>query len=219
MDAKEIQIKEQRGLWKASSYIHKIAKKLIRKKEPIRVRYLLEAHRILFSETNEKDAGGKYRINVPIIKRVDDTRLMVPNWTKVPDQMATLDEELKAKTFQLDYPLTRNEYARIIDLAIKTSHKLTQIHPFYNGNGRISRLLINFILSRAGLPFIAMKEDKILYLKSMLQADKCDIGLLRRLVLRGLIDVQSKKVQKQNNLLLLEGKKQKSLLPYKYNFK
>ncbi len=217
MDAKEIQIKEQRGLWKASSYIHRIAKRLIKKKEPVRIRYLLEAHRILFSETNEKSVGGKYRINDPIIIRVDGTRLRVPNWTKVPAQMAVLDEELKVKTFQLAYPLKRNEYAKIIDLAIKTSHKFTQIHPFHNGNGRISRLLLNFILSRAGLSFIAIKEDKTMYLKSMLQADKCDIGLLRRLVLRGLIDVQNKKVQKQESLIL-EDKKQKRL-PYKCDFK
>jgi len=220
MDAtKEIQIKEERGLWKASSYIHKIAKRLVRKNEPVRIRYILEAHRILFAETNEKDVAGKYRKNDPTITRIDGSELDVPNWTKVGDQMAALDEELKTETSQLSYPSTSREYARIIDIAIKTSHRLTQIHPFHNGNGRMSRLLINFVLARAGLPFIAIKEDKQTYLNSMLQADKCDIGQLRRLILKGLIDVQSKKVQTQEDLSLSKKKKQKSLLPHRHDFK
>lgn len=216
---KEVQIKEERGLWKASSYIHKIAKRLVRKNEPVRIRYIQEAHRILFSETNEKDVAGKYRINDPIIERIDGTELDVPNWTKVGEQMAALDEELKAKTSQLAYPSTNKEYAQIIDIAIKTSHRLAQIHPFHNGNGRMSRLLINFVLARASLPFIAIKEDKKMYLSSMLQADKYDIGQLRRLVLRGLIDIQDKKVQTQENLSLSRSKKQKSLLPHRHDFK
>jgi Fic family protein len=220
MDAtKEIQIKEERGLWKASSYVHKIAKRLVRKSEPVRVRYIQEAHRILFSETNEKDAAGKYRRNDPHIERIDGTELDVPNWTKVPDQMAALDEELKVQTFNLVYPATSKEYAKIIDIAIKTSHRLTQIHPFHNGNGRMSRLLINLVLARAGLPFIAIKEDKPAYLNSMLQADKCDIGQLRRLVLKGLVEVQSKKVQTQEDLSLSKSKKQKSLIPRRHDFK
>lgn len=204
---KEIQIKEERGLWKASSYVHKIAKRLVRRKEPVRIRYILEAHRILFSETNEKDVAGKYRRNDPTVTRVDGTDLDVPNWTKVGDQMAVLDEELKVGTSQLTHPSTSKEYAKIIDLAIKTSHRLTQIHPFHNGNGRMSRLLINFVLARAELPFIAVKEDKPTYLNSMLQADKCDIGQLRRLVLRGLVEVQSKKVQKQEDISISKSKK------------
>jgi Fic family protein len=220
MDAtKEIQIKEERGLWKASSYVHKIAKRLVRKNEPVRLRYIQEAHRILFSETNEKDVAGKYRKNDPTITRVDGTDLDVPNWTKVGEQMAILDEELKAKTSQLAYPSTGKEYAKIIDLAIKTSHRLTQIHPFHNGNGRMSRLLINFVLARASLPFIAIKEDKPMYLNSMLQADKFDIGPLRRLILKGLIEVQNKKVQTQESLSLSKSKKQKSLLPRRHDFK
>ena len=220
MDAtKEIQIKEERGLWKASSYVHKLAKRLVRKNEPVRISYILTAHKILFSETNEKDAAGKYRRNDPNIIRIDGTELDIPNWTKVPDQMAALDEELRAQTSQLTHPSTNREYAKIIDIAIKTSHRLTQIHPFHNGNGRMSRLLINFVLARAELPFIAIKEDKPTYLNSMLQADKCDIGQLRRLILNGLIDVQNKKVKTQEDLSLSKIKKQKSLLPHRHDFK
>ena len=76
-EEKEIQIKEERGLWKASSYIRKLITRLIRKRQSIRVRYLLEAHKILFLETNEKNVGGKYRRNNPTIRRIDNTKLII----------------------------------------------------------------------------------------------------------------------------------------------
>lgn len=215
---KEIQIKEARGLWKASSYIHKLTKRLKRRREPIRLRYLLEAHKILFSETNERDVGGKYRRSNPTIRCIDNTKLIIPSWAEVPNKMANLDEELKIKTPQLSPPLINKDYVQIIDLAIKTSHRLACIHPFHNGNGRISRLLIDFILLRASLFSIAIKEDKSRYLRAMLQADKGDFGLLRRLVIRGLVEAQNKKIQRQRNLLMPKGK-QKQLVLHKSDFK
>ena len=116
-------------------------------------------------------------------------------------------------------PLTKKDYVRIIDLATRTSHQLARIHPFHNGNGRISRLLINFILLRAGLFSIAIKEEEPKkYLQAMLQADKGDFGLLRRLIIRGLIEAQSKKIQKQKSLLMPKGK-QKRLVLHKSDFK
>lgn len=208
---KDVQIKEARGLWKASSYIHRIADRLSKKNAPIEIKYLLEAHRILFSETNEENIAGKYRQVDPDIQRINGTTLKIPHWSNVPSTMAILDDELKNKTPKLPHPFKEKDYAQIVDLAAKASHKLTCIHPFENGNGRTSRLLINFILLRAGLPEIAIKEDKQKYLQAMSQADKNDFWPLRKLIIEGLINNQDKKLYRQKALLNLNSKKQRSL--------
>jgi Fic family protein len=61
------------------------------------------------------------------------------------------------------YPLLR-EFFRWYDRTRKSSHpvelaaavhsRFVTIHPFYDGNGRVSRLLMNFVLNRHGFPML-----------------------------------------------------------------
>lgn len=221
MDKKnrENQIKEQRGLWKASSYISKITKRLIKKHLPIEVRYIKDAHGILLSETNEKDMAGKYRRDNPSLERIDGTKLKIPHWKEVPSQMAVLDEDLRTKTRGLKPPIKRKDYAKLIELSTRLSHRLACIHPFVNGNGRASRILINCILLRADLYEIVVCEDKNRYLRAMLQADKGDFMLLNSLIIEGLTKVEEKILKKQKSLLIQEDGKQKRLILHESNFK
>ena len=46
--------------------------------------------------------------------------------------------------------------------------KFVSIHPFSDGNGRISRLLANYVLKKHGYPLINIKfGDRISYYKSL----------------------------------------------------
>ena len=47
-----------------------------------------------------------------------------------------------------------------IELAALFHYRYIRIHPFEDGNGRIARLLVNFILSRHGLPMIVVRSRK-----------------------------------------------------------
>jgi Fic family protein len=61
---------------------------------------------------------------------------------------------------------------RPIELAAQTHYDFAWIHPFEDGNGRMSRLLLNLILVRNGYPFAVIKSvDKPQYLRALREMD------------------------------------------------
>lgn len=65
-----------------------------------------------------------------------------------------------------------------VELAALFHYRYIRIHPFEDGNGRIARLLVNYILSRHGLPMIVVRSRlKQAYLEALHQAD-LNVGLV-----------------------------------------
>lgn len=60
-----------------------------------------------------------------------------------------------------------------IELATLFHYRYIRIHPFEDGNGRVSRLIVNYILHRHGYPMIVVKSsDKTNYLVAL---NRCDM--------------------------------------------
>lgn len=77
------------------------------------------------------------------------------------------------------YNIATNEGAlSAIELASLFHYRYIRIHPFEDGNGRIARLLVNFILLRAGYPMIIVRSnDKDKYLSALNSSD-LKVGLV-----------------------------------------
>lgn len=60
-----------------------------------------------------------------------------------------------------------------IELGAVFHYRYIRIHPFEDGNGRIARLLLNYILTRHGYPMVVVKsKDKSTYLTAL---NRCDV--------------------------------------------
>ena len=59
-----------------------------------------------------------------------------------------------------------------LELAFKFHQQFEKIHPFADGNGRVGRMLLNYILIKAGYyPIIIRKTHRNHYLKALQAAD------------------------------------------------
>jgi Fic family protein len=57
------------------------------------------------------------------------------------------------------------------ETAFKAHHRLVDIHPFNDGNGRTARLLMNLVLIRGGYPPVAVRpHDRLAYLHALQEA-------------------------------------------------
>ena len=126
---------------------------LVKDNEPITEWNIKNIHQLILKEIDNENAG-KYRGENVTIKGATH---IPPDYIKVPELMEKLI---------LNYE-TWNNYHPIIRAALLHG-ELVKIHPFIDGNGRTSRLLMNLDLMNSGYnPVIIKKEDRLKYYEAL----------------------------------------------------
>src|SRR3989339_118586 len=129
------------------------------KKHTVSEMLIENLHQIILQET-DKEWAGRYRNANVIIGGADHTP---PDALQVPNLMHDLIAWLNSLKNKLN----------IIELSALLHHKLVYIHPFFDGNGRTARLVMNITLMRAGYPLVViLKNDRKKYYRVLSQADK-----------------------------------------------
>ena len=97
------------------------------------------------------------------------------NWMKMPQRLEAFCRELNVRRKALD-PCN---VAAIYDLSFWAHYELVTIHPWADGNGRTSRLLMNLLQMESGvLPTKVLKEDKGDYIQALIDTrDNEDIEI------------------------------------------
>ncbi len=128
-----------------------------------------EIHSLVMKKTDEEFAG-KYRTSNVFIGGADHTP---PDALQVPIEMKKL----------VSWFTKERKNISTIELSALLHHKLVYIHPFFDGNGRTARLIMNIILMRAGYPLaVILKNDRKKYYRILDIADKGDYDPLIKFV-------------------------------------
>ena len=94
---------------------------------------------------------------------------------KVPGRLAVFCEELNKRR----QTINPDDAAAVYELSFWAHYELVTIHPWADGNGRTSRLLMNLLQIEFGvLPTKVMKEDKAEYIQALVdtrEEDRIDI--------------------------------------------
>ena len=119
---------------------------LVKENNPITEWNIKSIHQLVLKDIDDENAGRYRRENVTIKGAIH----IPPDYLKVPELMEKL---------VLNYE-NWNDFHPIIQAALLHG-ELVKIHPFIDGNGRTSRLLMNLDLMNHGYnPVIIKKEDR-----------------------------------------------------------
>ncbi|WP_294476839.1 Fic family protein [uncultured Bacteroides sp.] len=124
----------------AISYIKDIAKQDIEISE----RTIKEIHALILHGIDRENAG-RYR-TVPV---------MISGSTHMPPQPYLIEKQME--DFILRFKQMEAENVHPVLIAAYLHDELVRIHPFIDGNGRTSRLLMNLYLLRYGYVIITLK--------------------------------------------------------------
>ncbi|MBU2590089.1 MAG: Fic family protein [Nanoarchaeota archaeon] len=130
-------------------------------KEKLSLQLITKLHKICFNKT-KSFAGNFRKVNV-VIK---DGRGNIVHQGAPPNEIIELLEEFIEwyKKYKRKYP--------VLFLAAVVHNQFEKIHPFQDGNGRVGRLLLNYILLKHKHPPINIRlEDRGKYYESLQKYD------------------------------------------------
>lgn len=151
---------EAKNQAKAIEYLYDVVES--KKNIPLTELLLRNLHSLVVQNIDGVEAGSYRTYDV----RITGSSHIPPPAYDIPHQMADLLNWYRKNKDALDS----------ITLATTFKHRFVHIHPFGDGNGRVSRLILNVILMKQGYPIVViLKNDRLKYYKALQKADKGNI--------------------------------------------
>lgn len=135
-----------------------LVEQFVEKKMDLSEEFIKTLHKVILKNIDEANAGVYRTSNVRILGAIH----IPPN----PLKIQSLIEEFLAWYYENKYILP------VPELAAYVHYKFVCIHPFIDGNGRTSRLLMNLVLMQNGYPpAVILNTDRKKYYRVLRNAD------------------------------------------------
>ena len=95
-----------------------------------------------------------------------------PAWQKIPEKLQSFCNWLNIEREKID---SKTDLKKIYELSFEVHYRLVSIHPWADGNGRMSRLIMNMIQYEFGvIPSIVKKENRLEYIQSLAESQETE---------------------------------------------
>lgn len=136
-----------------------LLERFVDKKKDIDEPFIKDLHRIILKNIDDANAGAYRTTNVRILGAVH----IPPNPIKIPRLIHEFVDWYYENKHRLSVP----------ELSAYVHYKFVCIHPFIDGNGRTSRLLMNLVLMQNGFPpAVILNMDRKKYYRVLRLADQ-----------------------------------------------
>lgn len=126
---------------------------------------LLKLHSMLYQYAPYPEAAGIFRGTNNF---VTNSKFETCDYSEIVNEIYKLDLEVKELVLNID----ELDVASYIEAAVRIHHRITVIHPFPDGNGRVSRIFLNWLFRLKLLPPVYLKyESKESYYRALEIAD------------------------------------------------
>lgn len=145
----------------------------VSQKHQLSVKDILHLHFLVMSGIESEFAGVIRTGRV----RITGANFIPPNPLKVPELLDEL----------IEWVLQNPQNLGIVELISVFHHRFVWIHPFFDGNGRTARLVMNLLLMQQGYPpLIILKVDRLKYYRALNEANLLKYDKLCLLFFQGI---------------------------------
>jgi len=123
----------------------KVFLKIIAKKEKVDEGLFLNWHKEIFNES-KPDIAGRFRDYLVTVGSY-----LAPDWQDIEKLIKELISFINKANLEKMNP---------VELSARAHYRFEKIHPFGDGNGRIGRLLMNYLLWHSGYPMIIIEQKR-----------------------------------------------------------
>jgi len=134
-----------------------LLEEILEKNEPLDERTIRSLHQLILRGINDENAGRYRTVNV----RISGADHLPPDQLLVPELMEKFIAWYRDEAASL-HPVER---------AARVHSDFVKIHPFVDGNGRTSRLLLNLELLKSGYPAAVLPVERRLEYYAALDQD------------------------------------------------
>jgi Fic family protein len=149
----------------------------IKRHEPITTDWLITLASKVMARTGSEYSvmGGNFSAAKGELRKLNVTAGLggksYMSYLKVPEKMDSFCAELNRRRSTVNPA----DICAVYDLSFWAHYELVTIHPWADGNGRTSRLLMNLLQMEFGvLPTKVLKEDKATYIQSLIDTREAD---------------------------------------------
>lgn len=161
---------------------------VINTNDNISIRNCGKLHSLLFKYVPYPDDNGKYRDETALLKK---GKIQPIPFYEIQDKIAELDDELQYFLKHID----EYDIGEYIEQVAYFTYKFIVIHPFRDGNGRVSRAIMNWLLVKKKISPIYINQNcRTEYLDALAKMDLENdpvpfIMFIERMIIRTMVEL------------------------------